>query len=170
MYYFAYGSNLLYARMTQRVGPLAPPRVAMLDGYELRWHKRSQDGSGKCDIVPASGGVVHGAVYLLDDAQLTTLDVIEGVGHGYRRDASLAVHCDGDELAVVAYIAEAAFIDPTLQPYEWYHEIVVAGASALALPARYVDSLRSVRPVPDPDVSRAARERAILATADGGPA
>ncbi len=113
---------------------------------------------------------MHGAVYPLDDSQITTLDVIEGVGHGYRRDASLAVHCEGHELAVVAYIAEASFIDPALQPYEWYHEIVVAGASSLAFPARYVDSLRSVRPVPDPEVSRAARERAILATPDGGPA
>ena len=170
MYYFAYGSNLLHARMTRRVGPLAPPRAATLGGYELRWHKRSQDGSGKCDIIPSPGGVVHGGVYPLDDAQLATLDGIEGVGHGYRRDGSLAVHSEGEELAIVAYIAEAAFIDPALRPYEWYHEIVVAGASALALPARYVQSLRAMRPVPDPDVRRAARERAILATTGGAPA
>ena len=28
--------------------------VAELHGYELRWHKRSQDGSGKCDVMKAN--------------------------------------------------------------------------------------------------------------------
>ncbi len=162
MHYFAYGSNLWYPRMRQRVGPLPRPRVATLDGYGLRWHKRSRDGSGKCDIVPSPGNVVHGAIYELAPAQLATLDDIEGVGNGYRRDDTLVAMCDESRVRVVAYVAEWAFVDDSLVPYDWYRDIVVAGARALGFPAEYISTMERQRVTEDPVRARALTERAVL--------
>lgn len=47
---FAYGSNMLVARLTERVPSARPIGIGQLKGHVLRWHKRSKDGSGKCDI------------------------------------------------------------------------------------------------------------------------
>lgn len=56
LYYFAYGSNMLAARLTaRRLG------IATLPAWQLRFHKVGSDGSGKGDIVPAADGGVTGA-------------------------------------------------------------------------------------------------------------
>src|SRR5438128_1900656 len=62
MLYFAYGSNMLTQRLKARVPSASPKTVAVLFDHGLRFHKRSQDGSGKCDIVKCPGEVVHGVV------------------------------------------------------------------------------------------------------------
>lgn len=51
--YFAYGSNLCLPRLRSRVPSVALVGTAVLSGYELRWHKRSTDTSGKCDVIAA---------------------------------------------------------------------------------------------------------------------
>ena len=48
---FAYGSNMPSARLRGRCPSARAIGIAELRGHELRWHKRSKDGSGKCDIV-----------------------------------------------------------------------------------------------------------------------
>ena len=47
---FAYGSNMLTARLRERVSSAAAVGIGRLPGHVLKWHKRSRDGSGKCDI------------------------------------------------------------------------------------------------------------------------
>jgi gamma-glutamylcyclotransferase len=48
---FAYGSNMLSARLRERVPSARPAGTACLPGFSLRWHKVSVDGSGKCNVV-----------------------------------------------------------------------------------------------------------------------
>ena len=48
MLYFAYGSNMCTGRLRQRVPSAAPVRIAKLLNRSLRFHKRSDDRSGKC--------------------------------------------------------------------------------------------------------------------------
>lgn len=48
---FAYGSNMLTARLRERVSSARPVGTACLPGFSLRWHKVSVDRSGKCDVV-----------------------------------------------------------------------------------------------------------------------
>lgn len=48
---FACGSNMLTARLRERVSSARPVGTACLPGFSLRWHKVSVDGSGKCDVV-----------------------------------------------------------------------------------------------------------------------
>jgi gamma-glutamylcyclotransferase len=51
MLYFAYGSNMLTERLKARVPSTRPISPAILSDYDLRFHKRSTDKSGKCDII-----------------------------------------------------------------------------------------------------------------------
>lgn len=45
--YFAYGSNMQFSRIINRVPNIKKIDVGILYGYKLLWHKRSKDGSGK---------------------------------------------------------------------------------------------------------------------------
>jgi len=47
--YFAYGSNMLSARLQERAPSATAIAIGKISGHRLCWHKRSRDGSGKCD-------------------------------------------------------------------------------------------------------------------------
>ena len=46
----SYGSNMLLRRMLERAPSVKVIGIARLEGFALNWHKRSGDGSGKCDV------------------------------------------------------------------------------------------------------------------------
>jgi len=157
--YFAYGSNLHPARLAAR---LASPRLlgaTRLDDHVLRFHKRGRDGSGKCSIEPGSG-CVHGALYALAPSDKGTLDRIEGVGAGY---ASTLVELPGKG-AVSTYVAMADAIDDSLLPFDWYLDLVLAGARFQRFPEAYLRALCSIATRPDPDEARAQEHARLLAS------
>jgi hypothetical protein len=160
--YFAYGSNIWQPRLENRVGKVRVLGVGILNGFELRWHKRSTDGSGKADIVPVGGAAVVGVVSQLTDDQLLLLDEFEGVGKGYHRDETLVVTVGEHAVQVVTYRADPASIDRSLLPYDWYTAFVVAGARAHGLPAAYIHHLTKQLTKLDPNGERSARRRAEL--------
>jgi hypothetical protein len=53
MQYFAYGSNMSLRRLRTRVPSAVKLGNATLFGHQLKFHKRSQDGSAKCDAMTA---------------------------------------------------------------------------------------------------------------------
>lgn len=150
---FSYGSNMLTSRLQKRCPSACPVGVAELPGYELRWHKRSIDGSGKCDIIKAdeSSASVFGVLYRIDRDEKRALDKAEGLGKGYA-EAEIAVFHGSDLVTAKAYIASDT--DPTLKPYTWYRALVVAGAREHGLPAEYVARLDSVPADQDPNQKR----------------
>ena len=141
--YFAYGSNMLAARLRERCPSARPLGVATLPGYALKWHKRSKDGSGKCDIVESGEGeaIVHGVLYEIPTHEKSKLDRAEGLGHGYKQ-VEIEVSRAGQSVTTVAYVATD--VDSTLKPFDWYHAHVVGGAVEHGLPAEYIAGLRSV--------------------------
>ena len=157
MRYFAYGSNLWQPRLECRVGAVRVMGVAILSDHALHWHKRSKDGSGKCDIVPATGDEVIGVVYALDETQLEALDRAEGVGAGYDRH-DVQVELSGQSMTAAAYIATQ--VDDALLPYDWYRHLVLAGARRHGLPADYIARLGGQRFQVDADEERAAAQLA----------
>jgi gamma-glutamylcyclotransferase len=159
---FAYGSNMLSARLRERCPSARPLGVARLPGYELRWHKRSKDGSGKCDVVPNDGETVFGVVYEIDASERAALDQAEGLGHGYHRK-DLAVILNGGTVTVSIYVATET--DSALKPYTWYKALVVAGAKEHGLPAPYIASLEAVEASEDPDYTRHAKNMCIVSSA-----
>src|SRR2546423_867945 len=130
MRYFAYGSNMLLAQMRSRVPSATKAGIAQLPSHTLRFHKRSRDSSGKCNAL-ASGSTtdcVHGVVYEIDEKDKVRLDAVEGVGQGYT-EKRVDVLVNGKIEPVFCYVAEQSHIDDNLLPYDWYRDLVVAGAT-----------------------------------------
>jgi gamma-glutamylcyclotransferase len=133
---------------------------AVLPGYELRWHKRSVDGSGKCSIVPSSSAaaVVHGALFTIPKEEKHLLDRVEG-GYG---DIPVGAQSSQGVVSAQTYVAGPTHVDDSLRPYAWYRDLVVSGAESQNLPAEYLESLRLVVVWQDQDAERASRNRVSL--------
>ena len=147
--YAAYGSNLHPLRLRARTPSAQLAGTAYLPDWSLRFHKLSIDASGKCSISKGSSGV-YVAVYRMNAADKRALDRIEGVGNGYV-DARIEVPGFGE---CATYIAADSRVDETLQPYDWYRELVLLGCEALGLPLDYARRIESVAAMPDPDSDR----------------
>lgn len=157
---FAYGSNMLTKRLTDRCPSAKVLGPAELRGYELRWHKKSKDESGKCDVVPAGkAALVYGVLFELDIAQKSKLDEIEGLGQGYE-EKQVEVSFKGAVRKSQLYYANN--IDPELTPYTWYKALVVAGAKEHGLPADYVRQLEDAPAKRDSDRKRHATNMKLL--------
>jgi hypothetical protein len=150
--YAAYGSNLHPLRLIERTPSAHLLGVGFLPNWSLSFHKRSRDESGKCSIAAGNGGV-HFAVFELSAADKLTLDSIEGVGVGYS-EILLSIPGLGD---CVSYIAEESYVDDSLQPYDWYKELVLEGMRFHNFPRHYVKTVESIRTNRDPDSARNAR-------------
>lgn len=161
---FAYGSNMSTARLRERCPSATPVGVAELKGYELRWHKRSKDGSGKCDIVPTATpeARVLGVLYRIAESEKGNLDQAEGLGQGYA-EMDIEVLCDSKPFAAKAY--QATDIDRSLTPFSWYRALVVAGAREHRIPEDYIALLEAVAAQEDPDRVRHNKNMRLIAEA-----
>jgi gamma-glutamylcyclotransferase len=158
---FAYGSNMLRARVRERVSSARPVGTACLPGFSLRWHKVSVDGSGKCDVVEDAtpGACVWGVIFAIESEQKDLLDKAEGLGNGYG-NREVSVILGGATLTAQAYFATRT--DPAYRPYDWYRALVVAGAREHALPPDYVAVLEA-QPC-TVDVNEERRRKNLLLT------
>jgi len=48
--YFAYGSNMLKARLIERAPSALVRGTRYMEGYKIKHNKSSKDGSGKCNL------------------------------------------------------------------------------------------------------------------------
>lgn len=169
MQYFAYGSNMLTARLRSRAPSCSVLTVAYLPGHSLQWHKKSKDGSGKCDAYATDnpGDVVWGVVFEIDPKDKPCLDHAEGCGHGYREQNVKVLDVCGHELDVFTYVAEEDAVELTRRPYSWYRDIVLAGAREHRLAPDYIEAIAHVSVTEDRDHRRDACERRVLSNAEG---
>lgn len=161
LYYLAYGSNLHPLRLMERVPSARVVDVTELRGKTVTFHKRSIDRSGKCNLTDRNTYCSYGVLYEFSADERSALDVAEGLGKGYR-EALLQFTCRGQNYTPFIYLAESQFIDPTLKPYHWYRDMVIAGARHHRFPASYLARLEAVDSIPDPDPNRAAQNVQIL--------
>ena len=162
--YLAYGSNMLSARLRARVRSATNPRVVALPGRTVSYRKLSwKDGSAKCDlaVAPDPSATAYGVVFDIDPSDRDALDAAEGCGHGYHA-VTLEVRYSGRVLHPFAYVADEEALVSDLPPFDWYRDLVVAGAKEHALPPDYVASLAAVSAAVDPEPRRAAEERSII--------
>jgi len=164
--YFAYGSNLHPARLQSRIGPCQIIAVARLEGAGLCFHKIGLDRSGKCDIVfPKKSAVeVWGVVYQISQEQKLTLDQHESLGQGYQILNTGVLTRQHQTLPVFTYQAMPAHIDHRLQPFDWYHELIIQGALFHEFPSGYLEQLKDIATLPDPDKTRAGKHADLLRT------
>ncbi len=167
IHYFAYGSNMSSRRLAARVSGALALGSAILEGHELRFHKRGQDGSGKCDIYEVGGeeSRVFGVLFTLPAADKATLDGIEGLGAGYEEKVVSIIDKDERRRQAVTYYATD--ITYALQPFCWYRHHVIVGAQEFQLPQDYVQAIATVPYVSDSDDARRAREMSIYQTEAG---
>ena len=74
--YLAYGSNLHPMRLLERVPSAQLIGSTEIAGFELAFHKKSKDGSGKCNLlqIDEDNRSVFGAVYRIDATEKPALD------------------------------------------------------------------------------------------------
>ena len=171
MKYFAYGSNMLTRRLTDpsRAPSAFACGIAEAPGFVVRFHKVGVDGSGKCTLIATgnTAALAYGVLYDLADSDGGTLDRVEGVHTGGYIRCSIQLRCrDGGTTSAVTYIASDRHVDPACVPFDWYRDLVVAGALEHGLPAPYIDELAQIPAVPDPDSGRSVQARRLLEGSD----
>lgn len=132
-FYFAYGSNMDVERLNARVGDVTVVGIATAAGYDIRFNKRSIDGSGKANLVENIAGEVEGVIFDLTSAQLATLDRTE---KGYHR-AVVNVGMEGGTRDVTTYVADSDQISERLQPTAEYSGFIRRGAVMFGLSEQY---------------------------------
>jgi cation transport regulator ChaC len=168
MIYFAYGSNMLeeWIRNEDRAPGAIFMGLGQIFGYKLRFHKRSNDGSGKCNIIRSDlkTDLVYGIVYEFPQEQLCSLNQAEGLNYGYHQECKIPVRMqDGCEKYMLIYIADNIAIDDELKPYDWYYQLVICGAKEHRLPDEYISYLETITTTEDPIKDRKNKIKAELA-------
>ena len=161
MRYFAYGSNMSFARLIRRVPSAVRVGACTLHRHDLRFHKTGTDGSGKCDAFQTDdpNHFIVGSLYEIDPVEKRSLDLVEGLGVGYAEErVSLMTH-SRDVFEALTYYA--SMIDKSLRPYSWYLQHVLIGALESGCPPDYVAQIRGTEAIEDGHRERDAKERAI---------
>jgi hypothetical protein len=161
--YFAYGSNMLPARLLDRCPSARSVGVGIARDLALEFSKASKDGSGKATLVAAEGTRVPGVIFEIDLAERSELDRHEGLGSGYRRDDALLIDdaARGGIARTSSYLGTS--LDAQLKPFDWYLAIVIAGANHHGLDAGHIAALRATEFVEDANIDRKTRVAAIEA-------
>lgn len=163
MKYFAYGSNLCTKRLRERVPSAIFHKVAIVHGFTLRFHKRSNDGSAKANAFYTGNpsDEIFGAIFDIDESEKYELDEAEGRGRGY---SQITIHPrgDGKEEEMFAYVADESVIDDSLKPYTWYKDLVVCGAREHSFPEDYIRKIESVPAKQDTNIARDEKHRKLL--------
>jgi len=155
VHYFAYGSNLHPLRLKERI-PFAHLIGAVKhSSQKLHFHKKGADGSGKCNLVKTDDRTanVYGALYSLRPQDKTTLDKIEGKGYGYS-DHQIRLQLNNTRYTCFTYLAQHSHIIDNLPPYHWYKKLVILGTEYLEFPEAYINSIKDIESVQDPDLAR----------------
>ena len=148
VWYFAYGSNMNPARLSdqrlkERAVRMGPRIGGRLDGWRLAFNKvaRSPAGAAAGNIVEAPGEAVHGTLNEMPEAGLEVLDIWEGVAGGhYERRVMQVVRTDTHE-TVDAVVYVALKIGEDLKPTREYLGHLLAGRDLL--PADYWERLNA---------------------------
>lgn len=115
--YFAYGSNLLPARLIERCPSARVAGTGVLHGYATDYSKKGRDGSGKATIFRSKGSVTPGALYWLAPACFARLDEIEGPGYA---KLPVTVDCAARQVVAETYMARPEAREDGLAPFDWY--------------------------------------------------
>lgn len=125
--YFAYGSNMLSARLKARCPSAKVIGKATALGYALEFTKPGQDSSGKATLLNAAGHDTPGVLFEIAKSDLAELDRAEGAHRGYVRNDQFRIELAGQNAARVATTYLASKTEAHLMPYDWYLALVIAG-------------------------------------------
>ena len=161
MLYFSYGSNMSSRRLLERAPSATFLSIATLKEHRLRFHKKSRDGSGKCDAEYTANpdDCVMGVVFMMSASDKKELDRKECLGFGYEEKTVTVMLENGNRIETSTYFAIET--DATLNPWSWYKKHVLRGARENNLPHDYISIIEKIESSPDPDIDRHEQELAI---------
>jgi hypothetical protein len=161
MLYFSYGSNMSSRRLLERAPSATFLSIATLKEHRLRFHKKSRDGSGKCDAEYTANpdDCVMGVIFMMSASDKKELDRKECLGFGYEEKTVTVMLENGNRIETSTYFAVET--DATLNPWSWYKKHVLRGARENNLPHDYISIIEKIESSPDPDMDRHEQELAI---------
>jgi hypothetical protein len=142
IHYFAYGSNMSTRRLRARAPSCRFLARGTLKQYQLRFHKRSIDGSAKCDAFFTGNAEdrVLGVLFEIAPYDKPKLDRAEGLGNGYNESSVRLLLLDKSETDAIMYFSDPSYIDDKLLPTQEYLQFVVDGATEHGLPDQYIQA------------------------------
>lgn len=161
--YFAYGSNMLTRRLSDRAPSARLVSTGSVKRRRLMFNKVSDDDSAKCNAEPTGNDTdrVYGVIFEIEFADKPALDAAEELGTGYAEE-SVDVATGGGGVTALTYIAIRK--GSALKPYHWYKSLTIAGAVEHGLPQAYIEWLRTTESIEDTNEARRARHEALLFT------
>ena len=151
---------MLHQRLLERTPKARFLETVFLDGYKLCFHKRGDDGTGKCDAFYTGKPEdrIYGVLFEMSAADKEVLDRIEGDGY-----EPVDVQVMGtSEVQAFTYVVKPAFIQPDLAPFKWYRDFVLVGAMQNQLPPHYIQGIGDWPVQDDPDKQRKKENQALL--------
>ena len=153
--YFAYGSNLVIERITERIGKVKFLGSTSLENWGIRFNKLGKDGTGKCNILKIQGEVVYGVIYEISREQKRKLDEFE---QGYET-ITLKIPLIGK---CISYSAHDISNETVSSPFDWYKALVVTGAEKCGFPASYISRLQEQKTIIDPNHERRTKNLKVF--------
>lgn len=151
-YYFGYGSNMSRLSLrTKGVEPLSTA-PAVLGDWRLVFninHPFAFEGR-VANVIPKTGGLVHGALHGCDDDVLHHLDSFEGLGVYYERMQLEVRTYQGEAQRAYVYVGLPTFLKPEGRPSLRYRNILIDGGRDVGLADGYLDSLINLPIHPTP--------------------
>ena len=165
--YFAFGSNMLNARLCRRCPGARFRTIAAAHDHRVLFDKLSEDSSGKANLVPSRGGSrALGAIYDIPAAEVPALDAFEGPGYARRDDFRVSCLDTHGELETITYVAHKSV--GGLKPFDWYLALVLAGMLERDVEPAYVQAIRAIEFDVDPEPARISRLNAVRDLAEAG--
>jgi hypothetical protein len=147
--YFSYGSNMNQENMNRfcdlkrrpRIDlQLRNPRKGTLYEYKLDFNYHSTlMGGGAGNLTPSAGEHVEGVVYDMNEDDMITLDMKEGLPSAYKRImVSIGLDESKELRNVTAYVACDDRIVPFSPPTQAYKQDLIQGAKANGLSNEWI--------------------------------
>jgi len=140
--YFAYGSNMKQAQMTERAKSAKVLKVGFLPDHRLVFNREgSYRPGGVASVEPESESRVYGVIYRMSGIDFAALDETEDP-KAYRRTTKEVLGIDGSRY--MCHVYEAI---PTgqLEPDPQYLETLISAAQEADLPPEYIQELEALR-------------------------
>lgn len=157
---FAYGSNMCPGKLALATEGAVFVDIGLLVGHDIRFHKKSDDGSGKADAF-ATGDPAHVVWGALFDVPESSWASLVDSDRGYDEKTVEVATPAAAKISCRTFLARPQRIEAGLKPYLWYKRYVVEGARSHGLPPEYVERLEAAESLSDPDRKRAAAHESV---------
>jgi gamma-glutamylcyclotransferase (GGCT)/AIG2-like uncharacterized protein YtfP len=143
----AYGSNISSQRMLiERKINFISRKLAIIENYKLLFNKVSKKNQniGFANIVECENCVVEGALYEINDKDITIIDKFEGAPFHYQRK-NINVICENQIKQAIVYIANPTMIRENIMPNKNYMNYLLTGKDIFS--KDYYENLLSTKTI-----------------------